>query len=98
MSFQQERMFFFEKKEPKNFSRVLRTKLDPRAEYSAPQALERWDACGAGVGAPAGVRAPTDKSFLLLFFKKEALCLFFSKTAPQPNFGLSGLFAASVLG
>jgi hypothetical protein len=31
------------------------------------------DASAAGIGATAPAQAPTDKSFLLLFFKKEAL-------------------------
>jgi hypothetical protein len=61
------------KKEPKNVSRVLRTKLDHRAKTLAPQAFKRRNTCGAEDVSQAVAQAPTDKSFLLLFFKKEAL-------------------------
>jgi hypothetical protein len=60
-------MFFFEKKNQKTFPGAS------RAILPAPQAVHRWKACGAGDMAPAIAQAPTDKSFLLLFFKKEAL-------------------------
>jgi hypothetical protein len=36
----------------------------------------RWNACGAEYVVKSFIQAPTGKSFLLLFFKKEALaCL-----------------------
>jgi NitT/TauT family transport system substrate-binding protein len=54
---------------------VLRTKLDHRADFLAPQASLRLNRYGAGVIAPAGAHAPKDKSFLVLFFKKEPLFL-----------------------
>jgi hypothetical protein len=40
---------------------------------SAPQTLHRLNACGGLVLAPAGAKAPTDRRFLVLFFKKEPL-------------------------
>jgi hypothetical protein len=52
---------------------VLRTKLDHRAKTLVPQAFKRRIACGAEDVSQAVAQAPTDKSFLLLFFKKEAL-------------------------
>jgi hypothetical protein len=66
-------MFFFEKKNQKTFPGCFARSGTVELKMSAPQAFERWNACGAGEVSPAVDQAPTDRSFLLLFFKKEAL-------------------------
>jgi hypothetical protein len=67
-------MFFFEKKEPKNFSRVLRT-----LKTSAPQAFQRWNACGAGVVAPAGGSRAKHVVAKPRHAPGKVFCFFFSK-------------------
>jgi hypothetical protein len=65
----------FWRKEAKNVSRVLRTKLHHGAKFLAPQASVWRIVSAIRRVAPVVAPAPMNKSFLLLFFKKEALPL-----------------------
>jgi hypothetical protein len=52
----------------------------------APHAFQRWNACGAEMMAPAIAQTPMERSFLVLFCKKEPLSFpsFSLKPGPKP--------------